>query len=98
LFFERKLFRDLLLICPSSKIKKADMKKKSDIGTWFYIIFFIGLVTALTTGDIEIGNYFNDWGSIDIKVLLDYLSAGLAFLTFGLLLLFFMIGFTGRKQ
>ena len=72
------------------------MKKKSDIGTWFFIIFFIGLVTALTSGDIEIGNYFDGMVSVDIKVLLDYLSAGLAFLTLGLLLLFFMIRFTGR--
>jgi hypothetical protein len=72
------------------------MKKKSDIGTWFFIIFFVGLVTALTSGDIEIGNYFDGLVSVDIKVLLDYLSAGLAFLTLGLLLAFFMIRFTGR--
>ena len=72
------------------------MKKKSDFGTLFFIIFFIGLVTQLTTDDFEIGKYFSGGLSVDIKVLLDYLSAGLAFLTFGLLLLFFIMRSTGK--
>lgn len=72
------------------------MKKKSDFGTLFFIIFFIGLVALLTTEDFEIGKYFSGGVSIDIKVLLDYLSAGLAFLTFGLLLLFFIMRSTGK--
>lgn len=72
------------------------MKKKSDFGTLFFIIFFIGLVILLTTDDFEIGKYFSGGASIDIKVLLDYLNAGLAFLTFGLLLLFFIMRSTGK--
>ena len=72
------------------------MKKKTDLGTLFFIIFFIGLVTLLTTEDFEIGKYFSGGVSIDIKVLLDYLNAGLAFLTFGLLLLFFTMRSTGK--
>ena len=72
------------------------MKKKSDFGTLFFIIFFIGLVTLLTTDNFEIGKYFSGGVSIDIKVLLDYLSAGLAFLTFGLLLFFFTMRSTGK--
>ena len=71
------------------------MKIKSEIGTLFFILFFIGLVAALTTGGIEIGNYFDGLVSVDINVLLDYLGAGLAFLTLGLLSLFLMIRFKG---
>ncbi len=74
------------------------MKKKSDLGSWFFIIFFIGLVILLTSGDIELGNYFGGGISINIKVLLDYLSAGLAFLTFGLLLLFFTMRSAGSLE
>lgn len=74
------------------------MKRKSDIGTWILIIFFIGLVSSLVNSDIPFGTIIENWRSIEIEATLDYLNIGLAFVAFGFLffLLILWIG-NGKK-
>jgi hypothetical protein len=73
------------------------MKRKSDIGTWILIIFFIGLVSSLINSDIPFAAIIENWGSIEIEATLEYLNIGLAFVAFGFLL-FFIISRLGRQE
>jgi hypothetical protein len=74
------------------------MKRKSDIGTWILIIFFIGLVSSLINSDIPFAAIIENWGSIEIEATLEYLNLGLAFVAFGFLLFFIISRLGGQEK
>ena len=73
------------------------MKKKTSLIPYLGMIAVIGLVNLVLNSDFEIGSYFEGLEVNSIEVLLEYLSLGLAFLTFGIIFIILIVR-AGRKD
>jgi hypothetical protein len=67
------------------------MKKKPSLAPLLGMIAVIGLVNWVLNSNFEIGSYFEGLEVNGVEVLLEYLSLGLAFLTFGILLIVLIV-------
>jgi hypothetical protein len=57
----------------------------------FVMIAIIGMLATFLNSGFEIGSFFQDFETIDLESLLDYLNLGLAFLAFTAILIFVFI-------
>jgi len=67
------------------------MKKKPSLIPLLGMIAVIGLVNWVLNSDFEIGSYFEGLEVYSVEVLLEYLSLGLAFLTFGIIFIILIV-------
>jgi len=67
------------------------MKKKTSLIPYLGMIAVIGLVNLVLNSDFEIGSYFEGLEVYSVEVLLEYLSLGLAFLTFGIIFIILIV-------
>ncbi len=67
------------------------MKKKSSLVSYLAAIVIFGVISALSTSDIPFREIFDSLEIDNIEVLLEYISLGLAFLTFGILFIILIV-------
>jgi hypothetical protein len=62
------------------------------------MIAIFGLLLTFLNSDFEIGSFFQDFETIDLESLLEYLNLGLAFLAFTAILIFVFIRAARGKE
>ncbi len=74
------------------------MNKKSNLVSYFVIIFFIGVISTILNSDIPFGGMIQNWKNYDIEVLLEYLSIGLGFLAIGSIFIYLIVRAARGKE
>jgi hypothetical protein len=74
------------------------MKKKSSLVSYLAAILLFGVISSLFNSELPFREIFDSLELNNIEVLLEYLSLGLAFLTFGILFIVLIVRATRTDE